>query len=168
VFGSLTAALHRLHPDLTFEFGPVEDDGKREFVISADGVREAFPAVERLYSTAPPMGRWEWVKFRPRRGPMDLEIGGRSIKVADVRYLLFRDEDPERIGILLFLAGYTATHHDQFGQAGFLLLDNVLGEYDIETRVGAIDFASPTSPHFSQSRPIADLADQFDEYFHHK
>ena len=42
VFDGLWETLHRVHPSLTFEVGPVED-GRRDFVISADGIRAAFP-----------------------------------------------------------------------------------------------------------------------------
>src|ERR1700722_18171438 len=38
-FDKLGAEMHKLNPSLTFEFGPIED-GKREFVISADGIKE--------------------------------------------------------------------------------------------------------------------------------
>ena len=37
VFARLTDAIEAVHPELTFEFGPVEF-GKREFVISAGGI----------------------------------------------------------------------------------------------------------------------------------
>jgi hypothetical protein len=66
VFDDLSNELKRVNGDLTFEFGPVKD-GKREFVISAGGIRSAFPAVEALYGAAPPPQRWVWVKYRPRR-----------------------------------------------------------------------------------------------------
>jgi 1,4-alpha-glucan branching enzyme len=36
VFDRLATELHKVHPDLTFEFGPPEE--KREFVVSADGI----------------------------------------------------------------------------------------------------------------------------------
>ena len=42
VFNELQMQLHRIQPSLTFEFGPKEE-GKREFVISADGIKDAFP-----------------------------------------------------------------------------------------------------------------------------
>src|SRR5690349_4035180 len=76
VFESLGNAMHRVNPDLTFEFGPIED-GKRQFVISAGGISSAFPAVERLYDAAPSLSRWQWVKFRPRRSVIsDIDVGG--------------------------------------------------------------------------------------------
>src|SRR5258705_9521609 len=68
IFGELSKELKKVHGDLTFEFGPVQD-GKREFVLSAGGIKSAFPSVESLYAKAPPLPRWVWVKYRPRRIP---------------------------------------------------------------------------------------------------
>ena len=72
VFNELAGKLKQVHESVTFEFGPVED-GKREFVISADGIKDAFPAVEKLYALAPKLPRWKFIKFRPRRAAMDIE-----------------------------------------------------------------------------------------------
>src|ERR1700692_1741982 len=69
-FDRLGAEVHKLNPSLTFECGPKEN-GRREFVISADGIREAFPEVEALYASAPSLPRWKFIKFRPRRTPSD-------------------------------------------------------------------------------------------------
>src|SRR5258708_6440308 len=62
VFDSLAAALHKVHPSLTFEFAP-RQGGRREFVISADGIKDAFPKVESLYTSAPRIPRWQFIKF---------------------------------------------------------------------------------------------------------
>jgi hypothetical protein len=57
-FDRLAAEMQKVDPSLTFEFGP-KDDGRREFVISADGIVEAFPKVESLYAAAPKAGPME-------------------------------------------------------------------------------------------------------------
>src|SRR5882724_4779444 len=49
IFDRLAAEMHKVHPSLTFEFGSKEN-GRREFVISADGIKDAFPKVESLYA----------------------------------------------------------------------------------------------------------------------
>lgn len=54
IFDLLSSEIRRVHPSLTFEFGPKEGN-RREFVISADGIRDAFPKVESLFSSAPPL-----------------------------------------------------------------------------------------------------------------
>ena len=72
-FDLLQTELQKVDKNLTFEFGPVEN-GRREFIISAGGIREAFPKVESLYATAPVLSRWEVVKYRPRHEPMDIAL----------------------------------------------------------------------------------------------
>ncbi len=72
VFDRLAGEMHKVHQSLTFEFGPKEN-GRREFVISVDGIKDAFPSVEALYAAAPTLERWQFIKFRPRREPFDIE-----------------------------------------------------------------------------------------------
>jgi hypothetical protein len=165
-FDKLAVAMRKVHPDLTFEFGPVVD-GKREFVISAGGLKAAFPAVESLYKSAPSLKHWEWVKFRPRRNPInDIEVGGRSMRVDDVFYLLARD-DP-KVGVILFFDGYSEKEKGVFGQIGYLMLDEALGEYAVETQVGFVEFQSRDSKYFPRASPLKELPAHFDEYWSKK
>ncbi len=39
----------RVDPGLAFEIGMVGENGKREFILSADGIRSNMPKVESLY-----------------------------------------------------------------------------------------------------------------------
>ena len=55
IFDRLATALNKVHGNLTFEFSPVREDGTREFVISAGGIKAAFPNLEALHAAAP---RW--------------------------------------------------------------------------------------------------------------
>ncbi|MEO8673618.1 MAG: hypothetical protein ABI411_20080, partial [Tahibacter sp.] len=130
IFDKVGDALHKVHPDLTFEFGPVAE-GRREFVISADGVKAAFPLVESLYGSAPTLERWTWVKFRPRRLPIGtIKFAGKSIPSNDVHFLLASDEP--KVGIVLFFDGCNEKEKNVFGQIGYLFLDEALGEYAVE------------------------------------
>ena len=161
IFDELAEQLNLVNPDLTFEFGPVSG-GKREFVISAGGIKGAFPAVEALYETAPSLPRWIWVKFRPRRAEIsDLNYGDKTIRADDVHYMLAKDGD--KIGIVLFIDGYSKQEEGTFGQIGFLFLDEALGEYTVETKVGFIEIENRQSQYFSRARPLRELASHFDE-----
>lgn len=163
VFDELNRAMERVHPDLTFEFGPVMENGKREFVISAGGIVNAFVAVEALSDAAPGLERWDIVKYRQRRFPLsDITFGARTIVAADVHYQLFKDG--AKIGIIVFFDGYNDDERDIFGNIGFLYLDGALGEYDIETKVGFIEFHGRDSEHFDGARPISELPAHFDEH----
>ena len=167
IFDRLAAEMKKVHPELTFEFSPVLKTGKREFVISAAGIKDAFPAIEALYDSAPNLPKWIFIKFRPRRKPLnDLNFGGKSIKASEVRYKMFNDQ--EKVGLIIFLDGYNDAKKDTYGNIGYLFLDEALGEYDIEMKVGFIEFHSRESEYFEGSRPLSELADHFDEYFKSK
>jgi hypothetical protein len=163
IFDELGSEMGHVNSDLTFEFGPVLPNGKREFVISAGGIKSAFPAVEALYKKAPNLKRWVWVKYRPRRTPInDIEFGGKKILAKDVHYLLAKDG--EKAGIVLFFDGYNENEKATFGQIGYLYLDEALGEYAVEMQVGFIEFQPRTSKYFAEALPLKKLPSHFDEF----
>ncbi len=167
IFNKLATQMNKVNGDLTFEFGPVEETGKREFVISAGGIKASFYAVESLYSSAPVMKNWTFIKYRPRRNPLnDLEYGGISVPVDEVQYKMFKDN--EKVGIVIFLTGYNEEQHSIYGNIGYLFLDEVLGEYDIETKVGFIEFHGRESKYYEGSLPLRELANSFDDYFEYQ
>ena len=159
----LSAEMHKLNPSLTFEFGPIED-GKREFVISADGVKEAFPQVEALYAAAPSLPRWKFIRFRPRRKPMDVKYGGVSVRAASVTVQLV--QNGQVADVTVFIPNYSEADRKTFGAIAFLLLDGALGEYDVETRVGQIN-VDATLKVQAQTSSLQDLPKAFDALFVH-
>ena len=78
LFDELGNELQKVDPDLAFEFGPNEP--RREFVVSAGGIKRAFPAVAALVDAAPPLDRWQVTAFRPRRTPSNIvEFRGKRV-----------------------------------------------------------------------------------------
>jgi hypothetical protein len=134
-FDELTAEMHKVHPSLTFEFGP-KHGGRREFVISADGIRDAFPKVESLYAAAPPLPRWKVLKFRQRHSPFDIQYGDLDVKANTVLVALKRHGP--KVDLIVYLPGYVAARHETYTGIAYLFLDQALGEYDVETRVDGI------------------------------
>lgn len=161
VFDQLEAAMHKVHPSLTFELGP-KHDGQCEFVISADGDREAFPKVESLFGSAPALPRWKFVKFRSRREPSDLEYKGVSIKARSVSVLL--EPDGGKAGLTVIIPGYTKAAHATYAEIAVLLLDQALGEFDVETRVGFVEVQAP-SPESAGAHSLRELPKAFDSFF---
>ena len=160
-FEKLGAEMHKLNPSLTFELGPVEN-GRREFVISADGIKDAFPEVEALYGAAPSLPRWKFTKFRPRRKPMDVNYGGVSVHAASVTVQLSRNG--QLADLTVFIPGYSEPKREAFTAIAFLLLDGALGEYDVETRVGQIRVeAAPKST--VQTHSLETLPNALDALF---
>jgi hypothetical protein len=163
VFDNLSASLKSVDKDLTFEFGPVES-GQREFVISAGGIRSCFPSVIALAGKAPPLSRWKIVQFRPRRDQLnDLEYGGIKVRARDVEFSILSNGNV--VGLYLFIPGYVEGKRGVYGQIGYLFLDEALGEYDGEKKVGLIKFF-PFNSHPDVKRyPLTELASNFDKVF---
>lgn len=158
VFNRLAAELRKVHPELVFEFGPTHS--KREFVISAGGIKSAFPSVIGLVKAAPALTRWQFTAFRQRRSPISpVEIDGRSVDPADVQFSVV--EGGRLIGIHLFIPDFREGD-TVLKQIGYLLLDDALGEYDVETQVGLIEILSPDTQTEEERFPLRDLPAMFD------
>ena len=98
-----------------------QSNGKREFVISAGGIKSAFPAVEALYAKAPVLSHWTWVRFRPRQIAIhDLNYGNKRVGADDVHYLPTKDGD--KGGILLFFDGYSDSENQRMARSATDLL----------------------------------------------
>jgi hypothetical protein len=163
IFHELTMARADVSPDLSFEFGPLSN-GTRDFVISAAGIRSAFAAVEALADAAPPLPRWNVIKFRPRRMPMmELTYASKTVKPEDVEFCLV--SNGRELGIYLFFDGYSEDEAPIWGQIGYLLLDGALGEHDVEAKVGPIQFFPFDAHRDVARRPLPDLPAIFDARF---
>ena len=165
LFDELGAALRRVEEGLTFEFGPIRE-GRREFVVSADGLKKHFPAVRRLVAAAPPLSDWIITPFRPPASlNMIIEYGGVTLGPEDV---WFREEpDRDRVGLTLYVKGLTADNKPTLGSAGYILLDNALGEYAVETQVGFVEWRSlPQDPVAAGLRPFTQIRQPFERVQH--
>jgi hypothetical protein len=159
VFDELAAQLQKVHPDLAFEFGP--NEAKREFVISAGGIKAAFSSVSSLVGAAPTLARWRITAFRPRRNPVNVvEFRGKRVDPKDVQFTLLSDGNMP--GVRLFIPGYQEGDSD-IKTIGYLLLDECLGEFEVESRVGLIEMLSPDTRTNGQRHPFSELPKQFDE-----
>ncbi len=162
VFADLAAEMHKINAGLAFEFGP-DNDGVREFVISADGNKAIFPVVISLADKAPSMPKWKIIKFRPRREPMrEITFDGKRVFSRQISFTV--EADGDKAGITLFMEGYEPSGHNTFGSIGFLYLDNCLGEYDVETKVGFVQFKRADERTKLSKQPISELAATFDKF----
>jgi hypothetical protein len=158
IFDEFGKRLNRVHPDLCFEFGPKTD--WREFVISAGGLREAFPAAFSLIAAAPRLERWRFMAFRPRRTSLSsVQIGEVCLEPSDVEFSLLTKGSA--IGIQLFIPGLNE-NDASLKQIGYLMLDEALGEYDVETKVGLIQMLPPEAPRTARRYVLPELPALFD------
>lgn len=154
----LEGRLGAVHPRLTVDVGALQD-GRRELVIGAGGKVAAFPTVRSLVEQAPPLPRWTVVGLRPRRAPvLPVRAGDLEVAPDQVEFVLF--PQGERVGISLFFDPKVMEEPDTMRRIGFLLLDQALGEEDVTTRVGTIDWR-PKDRAGARST-VDDLAAAFD------
>jgi hypothetical protein len=167
IFNQLSKQLQKVNPDLTFEFGPIQNE-KREFIISAGGIKSAFPAVENLYSVHPNSDKWVFIKFRPRRETlMSLKFNDLEIQPSELKYMFFKDENPQKIGLLLLIKNFDDTQYNLYAQIGYLFLDQIIGEYDVETYLGAIEIQGFDSEYYSKANDIDLMAKELDSWKPH-
>jgi len=163
IFDKIQEQLHKINPNLTFEISSVKN-GKRDFVISADGIIEVFPFVEKLYTSRPNLKEWNFVKFRPRRKIANsIRIGNKELYPDDIKFMFIQDDSVGKIGIALFMNGYNENEIEVYEQIGFLFLDEALGEYDTEIYVGNIILQGFDSDYFDKSVGIELLSNEFDK-----
>jgi len=154
---NLAGRLRRIHPMLVYEIG-VDTDGLVELIVSADGNRAAFEAVTRTVRAAPPLAGFKVTAFRRRMGP-DVALGmfGHELTFDQVRYESWAEGD--RLGVRLYIP-VDVDEAERHAMA-FLLLDMALGEYDVETGVGAIETRTGQPRGAKRLRALAAEFDAF-------
>src|ERR1700733_14635278 len=136
LFQELKVELEKMDSNLTFEFSPVFEDGTREFVISADGIKSSFPTVINLVDYAPALKNWKIIAFRQPHKEIT-QINYQSLNL-DLKDIFFRyTKDNGKIGLELHMRGFYES--PEWTGISFVLLDTVLGEYNAEMCLSWID-----------------------------
>lgn len=162
LFEELHQALRKVDSDLGFEIS-IGDKLPRELVISAGGHLKAFPMVEALVTQAPDLPDWDVMAFKPRRTLKGVTLPFTQFVRPEQCWFKPRlAETP--LGLDIYMGGYCEELFPIFGQAAYFMLDVALGEYDVTTQIGMIEFYPlPTDPQAAGLLPLFDLADYVDD-----
>src|SRR5712692_786646 len=161
IFAALAEQLAKVDPNLTFELGQIKE-GKRDFIISAEGVKNAFPAVSALAGAAPELPRWRIVRFQPRRSSLSIvTLAGVTLAPNDVAFT-YRVENG-KLSLTLYIDGYDKSKHATYAGIGYLLLDEILGEYDLGTEISLIEFKAANAASRLPKLPLKALPDIVDK-----
>jgi hypothetical protein len=159
------AALKKYKEGLVFEIGALKE-GSRDFVISADGIKELFPAVSKLAVSAPQMPGWKITAFRPRMDDyarFSLEYGGRKFDPKDI-WFYSRIEDGH-FDAIFYHPSYREEDRNLITSATYILLDMAIGEYDVVTGIRQLDHQLlPPDAKSEGLRPFSEFREAFDEY----
>ena len=144
----------KVHRGLLAEF-TTDPDGTHVIVLSADGIREVFPSVQATAAAAPAIPGWRVQAFRPPVTETDwsLQIDGKQLALKDFRARWAPGSPPVNVDVWVPLPADSG--EQVIAQVGFLALDAVLGEYAVETQVGAITWHGGEAP--AEARPLGEL-----------
>ena len=157
-------SLQKIDRNLTFHFERDEADGPVEMVFGCDGYPESISNVLSLVGAAPEIGGIRFIAFNHRYDPVPayIQLGEEVIELDEFWYS-FRMENAK-----LFMAVYmkdlpSSLEMEPRIEAVMIYLDALIGEYDLMTRVSALDwYELPADPLDFGLRPMAQLRDQFD------
>lgn len=130
--------LQKVNKHLAYEFSYELLEGKREFVISADGMVEAFDDVLDLVDAAPELEGFVVIPFRqPNEEEFAVTYGAVEVSQDDLYYTA---EDNGDFDLTIYAKGLSADNEDEYIPAIFILLDSLIGEFYVGTRIGELDF----------------------------
>ena len=138
LFHDISSRLHKIDENLVFEFSPIHDNKIREFSISADGIKESFPAVEKLITISPKIKNWQFNAFRQRVPGDDLTLDFGKFKIGYDDIYFRHSTSNNELGIELNIRNYDESAKMQ--NAIYVLLDGLLGEYDVTMNIDWIEW----------------------------
>jgi hypothetical protein len=161
LYSTLDEQLNKVHSDLTFEFSHNPSNSIKEFCISADGMKEHFPAVIDLVKIAPKLSNWNIRAFRQRITNEEIVISMESI---DLSYDdLFFQYSPDHSKISLEIHARNFHNNNDFIGAIFILLDALLGEYDVATQISTIEWKELDEDNIPNLSPFIMLRNVVDK-----
>lgn len=148
VTAELTAQLEKIEPGLVFELGVGREPF--ELVISADGELQRFATVKRLVAAAGEVPGTKVIAFRPRKDVegFSMQLGEQKLSGAMLWFTAEKDaQRPALVAVTVYVEGMTEENAEPLRNAAFMLLEAAVGEFDLETKVGAIDLLpAPEKP----------------------
>ncbi len=159
--------LKDIQENLVFEIGP-EIDGKRELILSANGLKEGFASVIELVKSAPELDRWIVVPFRQKKQNLDIQIQIEDITLSPEDIFFTYNNSAKKLDIDLYIAGIDEEDERIF-HVVLILLDSVIGEYDVEMKIEKIDIHPLTEVEDATKLfALKELPGVIDEHFRTK
>jgi Family of unknown function (DUF695) len=156
----LDTAVAFIDPRLCWELGKATSGWL--LVVTANGDPEVRSTAERWLQAAPaPDPGWRFYCFRPADpGALSgkLQLGGRAVDLADIRFRIDRDFEQARIHVTVCHPEFAALDEDARLQAVFMALDRTLGEDQVLRWVGDIDTSASSGTGAVPADLVAEVA----------
>lgn len=137
IYHEMTGELQKfnelLYPEITVR------DNKYVLIITPNGIMDGVKPTREIVEAAPLFEHWEFVRFRQPLDEVSLEHDGVKYESHDIEILTEMDEERNKINILVFIRNMNKNPR-AYQTLAFLYMDHILGEFNVITRVGYIDF----------------------------
>jgi len=136
----ISRAVQTIHPQMAWELAPGRTT-EHAFCISPEGRADLRQVALRWLDTAPPAdARWEFhASKQAGQRLMSLDIAGTRFDLGEMRAIGSWDPSTRRLHVRLWHPLFERVPAQVRLQVGFLFLDNLLGEDDVERWIGEID-----------------------------
>lgn len=142
ILNKLTAQLAAYNEDISYDIQFV-NKGKRELIISANGIHEVIASVEQLCAAAPKISGWDIVSFRqPVKQFETLKLVYKDLHFKPDALYFKVISDGSYLDVELYYPNYDKKREDDYTMASFTFLDMALGEYEVMTRIRYIEHAA--------------------------
>ena len=150
--------LGRIDPGLSYA---LDTSGRRKtLTLSADGDVNLFRRVELMVEAGPKVKGWKYVAFRQKtRKLTPVAVDPVVLDPATTHFDLYRDTG--KIGVVLYLPEFDPDQKDAYRLAAMRLMSQAVGEWDVGTEIGFVDFDNQQVRDMQFSRPFADFAEVF-------
>ena len=140
LIGEINRAVQGIHPSMAWELAPGRT-AQHAFCISPEGNPELRQVALRWLALAPaPDATWEYHAAKQAASAlMGLEVAGRRFDLEAMRATSSWDPARQRVDVRLWHPGFEGLPEQIRLQVGFLFLDQLLGEEDVERWIGSID-----------------------------
>lgn len=123
-----------LFPEIT-----IDENDNFVLIITPDGIKEGMIPTKEIVDSAPSIDNWVVKKYRQATDKMDLNFRDLEFKYDDIK--IWRKFNIEEVNVDIAVLIRNFNEKDtRFISLAFLYLDHILGEYNVLSRVGQIDF----------------------------
>jgi hypothetical protein len=160
----LSDRIHAIDPELAWETGPGRKGARHHLSLSSEGDATLRVLIQRWLARAPAAdGAWEFYPARQALqdgGGWSLTLDdakGAQVDFASVRVEFEADEVRERVHVRLHHPAWPRLDERQRGRVALILLDQLLGEDEVERWLGGIE--TPAAP-LAKGAPLPALRDR--------
>lgn len=151
--------LGRISPDLSFELG--KSGRKHTLTISADGRAALVPLVDKMVGDAPKIRGWRFVSLRQKQKHLrPVTVGGTTLDPDNLFFDLY--DDGPRFGVAFYLPEFVQAQVDDYRLAAMRLMSMSVGERNVASWIGFVDFDRHGVRDIAFSRPFAEFETVFD------